>query len=92
VMVLMALLVTHSLLGELIYGLYTDQRDKEHGTKHEQHVPRFGNPRLNPFLLSLVDGYLQTVALAGTLWVTRPVADGAVRSVVPIHDYGLCLC
>lgn len=54
------------------------------------HVPGLRYPRFNPFLLGLVDGNLQTVALAGTLWVAWAIADGAVCRVVPIHDRRLC--
>jgi hypothetical protein len=52
-------------------------------------IPGFGNPRLDPFLLRLVDGHLQAVPLAGTLRIARSIADGAVRGVIPIH-FGCC--
>jgi hypothetical protein len=91
-MVLMALLVTHSLSDVLIYGFKARFLGKEQARTYLHYVPGFGHPRFNPLLLCLVDGNLQTVALAGTLWVTWPIADGTICRIVPVHVGWFCKC
>lgn len=96
VMVLMALLVTHSLskyqYTASIYGPHARCLDQEKVRGESHHVPGLGHPRFDPLLLCLIDGNLQTITLAGTLWVTWPITDGAVGRVVAIHGEGRCKC